>query len=66
MANYALYQESAKGKAIIEELQSKGINIVVESNGGTSSTIKIDGVVVAKGVIPYIKGYIEGLHRAIQ
>lgn len=65
MANYALYQDSAKGKQKIGEINEKGINLVVESNGGTSSAIKIDGKDVAKGVIPYVKGFIEGMHSIV-
>ena len=65
MTNYSLYQDSAKGKQKITEINEKGIKLTVESNGGTSSSIKIDGKEIAKGVIPYVKGFVEGLHCAV-
>lgn len=60
-----LYQDTSVGQKVISEIIEKGVNVSVEGTGATTSVVKIDGVQVASGVNPQIKGFLEGLNYAL-
>lgn len=62
MANYTYFQNTTNGKNILQKLKDNGLNVEIEPiPNTTSSIIKIDGQIITKGVIPFIKGFLLGL-----